>query len=369
MAMRFLYIFIISLFFIGCLGEIKPEKKYSQKAQALNELTNRVDSLENMTNSSDDEENDMAKKEIGKSKLPILNIIKPLIKGKLSYVNNDYEKAIDYYGKSRKILKRQKNIQYGNSKNTIKHNEGSYAYDMVLSDYRETIFNELEYYIRLNIGKSYLGICQRLEDNHNSLKYCKEAIHHLEEARIFLSKTKYKNKIYTDVTYHLGFSYTLRKDADNGRIHLNKANKKRIPAQADRKIYGEGRTFTALGILYTNNAKERQYNKKEYKKILKIAKQNFEKALKLEPENDAFINNVGEINYRLGNYEKAIKYYDEAIFINPIDPILYNNRGLAYLKYKQSSQACRDFEITKELDTHNVIQNIYENLISDGVCR
>lgn len=373
MTMKLLYIFIIPIFFIGCFGEAKikkPEKNYSQEAQILNELTNMTNNSEDMAHSSKDIVNDTDQEEISKPKLPILKIMELLHKGSLSHVRNDYGQAIDYYEKSLDILNEQKNIQYGNSKNTIKYNEGRYAYDMVLSDYKTTIFNELEYYLNFNIGKGYLGICQRPEDNHNSLKYCNKAIIFLKRARIFLNKTKYKNKKYTDVTFHLGFSYMLLKDSKNGKKQFAKANKERPFIKADKKIYGkEGRVFTALGIVFVAYATDRQHNKKEYKDKLETARKNFKKALKLEPENHAFINNVGEINYKLGNYKKSIEYYSEAIFINPIEPILYSNRGLAYLKVGQFSKACKDFEITKELDINNIVQNTYKNLISDGICR
>ena len=46
----------------------------------------------------------------------------------------------------------------------------------------------------------------------------------------------------------------------------------------------------------------------------------------------------------LGQYERAIIDYSEAIRLNPQDSIAYYNRGLAYHHLEQDEQAIKDFD-------------------------
>jgi Flp pilus assembly protein TadD len=51
----------------------------------------------------------------------------------------------------------------------------------------------------------------------------------------------------------------------------------------------------------------------------------------------------------LGQHERAIEDYDEAIRLDPKDAYAYNNRGLAYRNQGQQELADRDFAKAEEL--------------------
>ena len=59
--------------------------------------------------------------------------------------------------------------------------------------------------------------------------------------------------------------------------------------------------------------------------------------------------NRGNAYYDLGQYERAIEDWDEAIRLNPQAADAYYNRGLAYERLGRQEQADRDFAKAKEL--------------------
>ena len=64
---------------------------------------------------------------------------------------------------------------------------------------------------------------------------------------------------------------------------------------------------------------------------------------------DGLVSFVFTAYYYLGQYERAIEDYDEAIRIDPEYGKAYYNRGIAYEILGQQPRAERDFERAKEL--------------------
>ena len=54
--------------------------------------------------------------------------------------------------------------------------------------------------------------------------------------------------------------------------------------------------------------------------------------------------NRGLAHHYLGQLERAIEDYDEAIRLNPEDAVAYYNRGLAYKELGKKAEAIDDFE-------------------------
>ena len=72
-----------------------------------------------------------------------------------------------------------------------------------------------------------------------------------------------------------------------------------------------------------------------------------------EDDNDleaaALVDSGYEYN-SLGQYERAIQDFDEAIRLDPQDADAYYNRGVVYGRIGKSIEAERDFAKAKELD-------------------
>ncbi|MFL1895027.1 tetratricopeptide repeat protein [Aquimarina sp. 2-A2] len=62
---------------------------------------------------------------------------------------------------------------------------------------------------------------------------------------------------------------------------------------------------------------------------------------------------IGNTYSDLNQHNRAIKAYDKAIKLNPLDTILYNSRGLALKKLKKYKEAIYNFESVIELDSMN----------------
>jgi adenylate cyclase len=68
----------------------------------------------------------------------------------------------------------------------------------------------------------------------------------------------------------------------------------------------------------------------------------YERALDLNPSLASSVASLGDTYFALGQYEKAIKFYDKATRLSPRDPDLffwYTNKGVAYFALKQDDQA------------------------------
>ena len=70
----------------------------------------------------------------------------------------------------------------------------------------------------------------------------------------------------------------------------------------------------------------------------------------MNPNYAPALNNRGNAYYGKGEFERAIKDYDEAIRMNPKYTAAYDNRGLAYKHKGDSERAIKDFDEAIELD-------------------
>ena len=100
-----------------------------------------------------------------------------------------------------------------------------------------------------------------------------------------------------------------------------------------------GTIYICLGDAYSELEKEKQAIK-FYKKALKL----FEKDLGRDPNDEAVLNFMGEINIRLGNYEEAIKFSQRASKISPISEHDLHSIGLAYKEKKDYDKAIDFYE-------------------------
>jgi hypothetical protein len=79
------------------------------------------------------------------------------------------------------------------------------------------------------------------------------------------------------------------------------------------------------------------------------ARENYDEAIRLNPQNAKAYNNRGVSYHELGEYNWAIYDYEDAIRLDPEYAEAYSNRGLTYQSLGQVEEAERDFQKAKEL--------------------
>jgi tetratricopeptide (TPR) repeat protein len=72
----------------------------------------------------------------------------------------------------------------------------------------------------------------------------------------------------------------------------------------------------------------------------------------LDPHNDGAFVNRGIAYRRIGDVERAIRDYDEAIRLNPRAADAFNNRGNAFRDRDELERALRDYDEAIRLDPH-----------------
>ena len=86
----------------------------------------------------------------------------------------------------------------------------------------------------------------------------------------------------------------------------------------------------------------------------------YNKAIKLNPNLAGAYNNRGFAYHNLKEYEKAIKDYNKAIELNPNLTDAYNNRGVAYYNLEEYEKAIKDYNKAIELDPN--LPLVYDNI-------
>jgi protein O-mannosyl-transferase len=93
---------------------------------------------------------------------------------------------------------------------------------------------------------------------------------------------------------------------------------------------------------------------------LDTARQDFEKAIALNPSYYDACNNLGMTLYKMGNLDDAIGEFDRAIALNSSSREAYNNRGIIFNDRGQLQKAIEDFRMAIALDPS--YYNAYANM-------
>ena len=84
--------------------------------------------------------------------------------------------------------------------------------------------------------------------------------------------------------------------------------------------------------------------------------QDYEQAIRLNPNNANAYNNRGIIYRIKGEYARAIADYDEAIWLKNGDfPAAYYNRALAYADKGEYELSLRDFDVVMRFNPRNAL--------------
>jgi tetratricopeptide (TPR) repeat protein len=86
------------------------------------------------------------------------------------------------------------------------------------------------------------------------------------------------------------------------------------------------------------------------------ALQDYEQAIRLNPDNANAYNNRGIIYRIKGDYNRAIADYEEAIWLRSGDfPAAFYNRALAYTDKGEHDRALADFDVVVQFDQKNAL--------------
>jgi lipoprotein NlpI len=101
----------------------------------------------------------------------------------------------------------------------------------------------------------------------------------------------------------------------------------------------------ALAITLNNRANAYQ-NKRDYDRAI----QDYDQAIRLDPDSALTRNNRGSAYQHKGDYERALQDYDQAIRLDATFAVAFNNRGRAHHFKENYAQAIRDYDQAIELD-------------------
>ena len=105
--------------------------------------------------------------------------------------------------------------------------------------------------------------------------------------------------------------------------------------------------FYNLGIVY------------EKLKNLKKAKENYQKAIEIEPEAIDAIYNLGLVCTDLKEFDTAIKCFEKVILTDNDDSNSYFNLGLVYFKMSNYNKAIQYFQKTIDLNNEDIYAHFY----------
>ena len=78
-----------------------------------------------------------------------------------------------------------------------------------------------------------------------------------------------------------------------------------------------------------------------------------QKAVEAEPENASYLDTIGWIYFRLGEYEKARHYVQAAIDKGEVNAVVYEHLGDIYYRLEQPDRARENWNMALELDSNN----------------
>jgi tetratricopeptide (TPR) repeat protein len=83
---------------------------------------------------------------------------------------------------------------------------------------------------------------------------------------------------------------------------------------------------------------------------LDLAKKEYEKAVKLNPQYAEAVNNLGAIYYGQKSYRRAVRQYQKALVITPKAASIHSNLGSAYFARKEYAKAAAAYQTALQLD-------------------
>jgi len=180
--------------------------------------------------------------------------------------------------------------------------------------------------IKSQIGEWETRTAEIMDSQKEISGYIKEGVKHREEQQSRLGKKESKKYNNLGVTSFHNGAYELARDQFLKAVELD-------PNFAE--------AYNNLGLAHTELDNEEK------------ATDAFGRAIELNPSLHAAYNNLGYIHYKQGEYEQAIELYNEALGRNTKNGPAYTNLGNAYYKLGRMDEARDAWTKALELDPGN----------------
>ncbi|HTY76709.1 MAG TPA: tetratricopeptide repeat protein [Candidatus Bathyarchaeia archaeon] len=112
-----------------------------------------------------------------------------------------------------------------------------------------------------------------------------------------------------------------------------------------RAIQSGALSGPALAMTFNNRGNAYQ-SKNEFQRAI----QDYDEAIRIDPDSALAFNNRGSAFQHMGNYDRAIQDYDQAIRLDGTSAFAYNNRGRVYHLKEDYQQAIKDYGQAIEAD-------------------
>ena len=231
--------------------------------------------------------------------------------GSLAFDGQDFGKAAEYYERAIKLNPEFEPVYYDLAGVNIARNRPEQALSVL--DQARQKFKQLNFTLEF-----YTGVA------HAQLEKYSEALSHLVSAEL-LGKTTEPARLNHIFYYQLGSTHERMGDISQAVKAFRKALEI-SPEYPDAMNY--------LGYMWA----ERGENLEEAKDLIA-------RAIKIEPENAAFLDSMAWVLFKLGQPREALPYMEKAIsFTEEADPTLYDHLGDIHLALKNYPQARDAYE-------------------------
>ena len=112
-----------------------------------------------------------------------------------------------------------------------------------------------------------------------------------------------------------------------------------------RAIQSGALSGTGLAVTFNNRGNAYQ-SKGEYQRAI----QDYDEAIRIDPDSALAFNNRGTAFQHVGDYARAIQDYDQAIRLDGSSALSYNNRGRAHQLKEDYAQAIKDYGEAIDID-------------------
>jgi tetratricopeptide (TPR) repeat protein len=92
-----------------------------------------------------------------------------------------------------------------------------------------------------------------------------------------------------------------------------------------------------------------------------------EKAVELRPESGYFVDSLGWVHYKLGNYPVAVELLEKATTLEPADPVIFDHLGDAYWRLNRYAEARHMWTFAIDQSNDQELTDTMRKKLSNGL--